>query len=248
MTAVDGTATATATLTVTAGPAATVSAVSGGQQTAAVGAAFTSPLIAQVTDVYGNPVPGTPVTFTLPPLSATAGAATFPGATTIVTVTSNAAGAATSPVITGTRPGPVTATATAPAATGATYTLAVTATGPARADLAITLTAPTQAHLGSTTTVAVTVTDNGPSAATKVATAVTIPAGWTVTNPGGGTNIYHQVVLFVLPALATKTSVTYTVSYTVKRHPSTARITAVAFASTQDPNSRNITTSTTQIR
>jgi len=51
---------------ITAGNAAQVIATSGGGQSAAAAVAFTSPLVATVEDVNGNPVAGAPLTFTGP--------------------------------------------------------------------------------------------------------------------------------------------------------------------------------------
>ncbi|MFY9672893.1 MAG: hypothetical protein WAK13_00495, partial [Terriglobales bacterium] len=52
------TASASFTLTNNAGPAAAISATSGSGQSATVGTAFTNPLVATVSDQYGNPVSG----------------------------------------------------------------------------------------------------------------------------------------------------------------------------------------------
>ena len=54
------------------GGAHTVTATSGAGQSATVGTAFTNPLVATVTDSYGNPVPGVTVTFTPPGSGASA--------------------------------------------------------------------------------------------------------------------------------------------------------------------------------
>ncbi|HEY0192161.1 MAG TPA: Ig-like domain-containing protein [Kofleriaceae bacterium] len=59
-------------LTNDSGPAASISAVSGGDQTAAAGAAFAAPLVAQVADASGNPVAGATVSFAAPSSGATA--------------------------------------------------------------------------------------------------------------------------------------------------------------------------------
>ena len=77
------------------GAAHTVTATSGGGQSATVGVAFTNKLVATVTDQYGNPVSGVTVTFT-PPASGASG--TF---TTSATAVTNASG---SPPPTRTRP------------------------------------------------------------------------------------------------------------------------------------------------
>ena len=52
--------------TSTAGTATTIAAYSGAGQSATVATSFTNPLLAEVTDTYGNPVSGATVTFTAP--------------------------------------------------------------------------------------------------------------------------------------------------------------------------------------
>lgn len=79
---------------ITAGPAINITPLSGGGQTAAAGAAYASPLKASVDDAYGNPIAGVPVTFTAPAAGASV---MFAGAST---VTTDASGVATSPVLT----------------------------------------------------------------------------------------------------------------------------------------------------
>jgi len=58
-----GVSTALFTLTVTAGPAASLMIVSGNNQTTSAGSAFPQPLIVGVSDAYGNAVQGVSVTF-----------------------------------------------------------------------------------------------------------------------------------------------------------------------------------------
>jgi hypothetical protein len=95
----DGAATGTAQLTVTAAAAASITATSGGGQIAYLGSPFAQPLVATVLDAFGNPVPGSVVTFTVPAAGGGNGAATFPGALTTVSVTTGADGVATSPAL-----------------------------------------------------------------------------------------------------------------------------------------------------
>jgi hypothetical protein len=77
-------------MTNVAGAAHTLTATSGSGQSAMVGAAFANPLVATVTDQYGNPVSGVTVTFT-PPASGASGSFT-----TSSTAVTNASGVATS--------------------------------------------------------------------------------------------------------------------------------------------------------
>ncbi len=84
-------------VTVTPGPAASITVVSGNTQTTTVGTQFESALQAMVTDAFSNPVPNATVTFTSP-VSGAGG--TFPGAVTAVMVMTNSSGIAIAPAFT----------------------------------------------------------------------------------------------------------------------------------------------------
>lgn len=115
------TASASFTLTNNAGPAAAISPTSGSGQSATVGTAFTNPLVATVSDQYGNPVSGVTVTFT-PPSSGASG--TFAGG--VNTATTNSSGVATSQTFTAnTTAGSYSVTAST-AGTNATATFTLT--------------------------------------------------------------------------------------------------------------------------
>lgn len=86
-------------LTNTASSPAAIAATSGSGQSAVIGAPFSSPLVATVTDSGGNPVSGVSVTFTAPSTGASGTFATNPPAATD-TETTNSSGAATSQVFT----------------------------------------------------------------------------------------------------------------------------------------------------
>ncbi|HEY4183670.1 MAG TPA: MYXO-CTERM sorting domain-containing protein [Polyangia bacterium] len=105
-------------LTNTVGAARTVTVVSGSGQMAAPGAAFGSPLVAQVADNYGNPVPGAAITFT----------ATGSGASATITgspATANSSGQAS-------------VTATANATSGAYSVIASVTSGTTSATFSLT--------------------------------------------------------------------------------------------------------------
>ena len=86
-----------------AGAASSIAATSGDNQSATVATAFADPLVATVTDQYGNPVSGDSVTFTV-----ASGSATFPGGVSTDTETTGADGTATAATLTaGTVAGPV---------------------------------------------------------------------------------------------------------------------------------------------
>ena len=76
-------------LTNTAGAASIITATSGGSQSTTLSTAFPSPLVATVTDAYGNPVSGVSVTFTAP---ASGASATFSNGGGSITATTNASG------------------------------------------------------------------------------------------------------------------------------------------------------------
>src|SRR5205085_2330778 len=106
------------TLTNNPGAPATVAATSGGGQSTTVNTAFTSPLVATVTDASGNPVPGVVVTFAAP---STGAGVTFTGGNT---ATTNAAGQASKSVTANGSAGSYTVTAAAPGvATLASFSL-----------------------------------------------------------------------------------------------------------------------------
>lgn len=87
--------TATFSLTNLAGAANSIAATSGTPQSAIISTAFTNPLVATVTDQYGNGVSGETVTFTAPSSGASG---TFAGG--VNTATTNSSGVATSAVFT----------------------------------------------------------------------------------------------------------------------------------------------------
>ncbi len=101
------------------GAAAQKITIAGGSgQTTAVNTAFASPLKALVQDAFNNPVPGASVTFAVPSSGASG---TFGGS---VTVTTDANGFASSPVLTAnSQAGPFTGTAGVAGVTPASYAL-----------------------------------------------------------------------------------------------------------------------------
>ncbi|MGH9106178.1 MAG: hypothetical protein ACRDZX_10140 [Acidimicrobiales bacterium] len=102
----------------TAGVAATVSAASGGGQSAVVGSQFSSPLMAVVEDAYGAPVPGVTVDFSV--VAAGGASASFASGGTSAQATTDAEGRATSPeLVAGTTTGSFSVT-TSVAGSGST--------------------------------------------------------------------------------------------------------------------------------
>ncbi len=117
LTVTSGTVTATTpSITVTAAAATTLTASSGTGQSAAIGAAFASPLTVQAVDSYSNPVPGAVVTFNAPTTGASATlsattcttSATSPVGACSVTATANGTASATACAVSATTPGVTT--------------------------------------------------------------------------------------------------------------------------------------------
>jgi len=110
-------------LTNMAGAAASITAVSGTPQSAAISTAFSAPLVAAVVDAASNPVAGVAVTFTAPTSSASA---TFTNGTATEIDTTDANGMAASSTLTAnaTSGGPYSVTATiSGVSTPATFSL-----------------------------------------------------------------------------------------------------------------------------
>jgi Asp/Glu/hydantoin racemase len=172
LTATDGTLTSAVSnsFTITAAAATTIAVYSGSPQSATVATAFTNPLVALVTDTYGNPVSGVVVTFT-PPGSGASG--TFSGGNT---ATTDANGRATSN------------TFTANTVAG-TYNISATASGTNTVNFSETN------NPGAATTIAVY--SGSPQSAT-VATAFTNPLVALVTDTYGNP-VSGVVVTFTPP-------------------------------------------------
>ena len=143
----------------TTGVAATVTAVSGSDQSAAVGAQYNAPLEVSVTDAYGAAVPGTTVNFTVVTTSGASASFVGGGATAAVQTGSN--GTATSPLlVAGSAVGTFTVTATVTGVSApVTFTLSNVASAPTT--LAVGTGSSQNTELGTTFAVplAVTVTD-----------------------------------------------------------------------------------------
>jgi len=124
VTTTGGTATALFSLTNTPGAAASIAPFDGNGQSAVLGAAFTTPLQAQVRDSHGNPVGGATVTFTAP-AGTNIPTVTFPGGNT---ATTDSSGVAAVIATASGRPGTLTVTASVTRVSGpASFGLATTA-------------------------------------------------------------------------------------------------------------------------
>jgi len=167
-------------LTNVPGPATAIIVVSGSGQSTTVHSSFGAPVVAKVTDTYGNPVPGATVTFTPP---STGASATITGGNTAVT---NASGVAISGTLTAnTTSGSYQVTASAAGAGSTTFGL--TNTVGAASKLVFT-TQPSSGQnitAGSPITVKVAVADTYGNIETgDTSTQVSLALG---VNPGGST-------------------------------------------------------------
>jgi hypothetical protein len=110
-----------------AGSASTIAVQSGSNQSQTVGVAFSAPLVALVSDQYGNPVSGAVVTFTAPGSGASG---TFANTTATTTANTNASGAATSSTFTANHTaGAYNVSASTPGTTSVNFHLTNTAGG-----------------------------------------------------------------------------------------------------------------------
>ncbi|MHA3703164.1 beta strand repeat-containing protein [Jatrophihabitans sp. YIM 134969] len=224
-----------AALTVVAAAPATVTAVTGGNQSAPAGASFPTALTAQVQDLYGNPVAGAAVTFAAPAPDATTGAVTFPGGVRSVVVRTAANGVATAPTLTaGTQAGPVTLTAAVPGvASPASFTVAVTSSGPARADLAVS--GRVTSSSATALTVTLTVRNNGPSTAKPVGAALWVARGGTISAAAGGRIVTPRLATFAVASLASGATTTVTVTVTRASRNAAVAVLGGALSGVVDP-------------
>ncbi len=170
-----GTATtASFSLTNSPGPAATIAATSGTGQSAQIGTAFTSPLVATVTDSGGNPVPNAIVTFTAPAQSGAS--VTFAGGAN--TATTNASGVATSAAI------------TANSHAGGAYNVVASSGAATTASFSLT---------NNPSTAATIAVSGGSGQSAQIGTTFTGPLVATVTDSGGNP-VPNAIVTFTPPA------------------------------------------------
>jgi hypothetical protein len=197
----DGTHTGALSFTVGAAAAANITATSGGGQSANAGSAFTNPLVATVTDTYGNLKPGASVTFGAPASGASStfasgGNCTSNPQTYQCVATTNASGVATSSAFT-------------PNATHGTYSISATAAGGSNPSVNFSETNISLLHVSSlvtgtttgTTTwsgiVTVTVTDSAGTAVNGVAVTGAWSPTSTATQNGCTTNASGQCTMTV---------------------------------------------------
>ena len=173
LTATAGSLTAQANTTVSAGTAHSIAVYSGSPQTTSTSAPYASPLVAIVTDTYGNPVSGVSVTFAGPSTGASGTFATCSGGNPngySCKVTTNANGEATSSTFTAN-------------ATAGSYNVTATATGVGTpASFSLTQAAPTVTAISPSY---MAYNSSGVDATVTGTNFVSVPTGLTVTFTGG---------------------------------------------------------------
>jgi hypothetical protein len=124
--------------------------------------------------------------------------------------------------------------------------LAANAAVSGSADVSVALTGPGTAADGTTITEALTVANAGPGRATCVISAMTIPAGLSVTNAGGATRL-PGTLSWVDNSINAGAQVTHTVTFTVTPGARGNAVLGASAASSQvkDPNYSNNVTATT---
>ena len=223
--------------TVVAGAPASVTLVSGGDQSAPVGTAFAQPVKVKVTDAGGNPVAAVPVTFSAP---ATGASGTFVSGSVATDDSGTAAVTVTATGSTGTWQGSGAVAGLAPA----TFSLTNTTAPAKRADLRVTVTGPAQLSKGQTGSFVLTVKDQGPDAATDVLGSLALPCGLAVTSTGGGTGVGNLIVWPTARTLASGSSVSYTVTVRATTKGSWKVAGGSASLRTPDPSLANNVAST----
>ena len=197
-----------------AGVCVNVTPLEGTPQSAPIGSPFATPLQALVRNAHGVPVPGLPVTFSVPIAGASA---TLNGPGSVIT---DASGVATAPILTANAiQGTYSASATA--GLRATTFALTNAAAAAEADLAITKTdGVSSVTAGGSVTYTITASNAGPGNAPGTRIADPLPASltatWTCVGAGGGSctaaGIGNINDIVDLPAGA---SVTYTLGAVV---------------------------------
>ena len=181
---------------------ATITATSGGGQSAPVNTTFANPLVATVTDSSGNPIPNVTVTFAAP---TTGASVTFPGGATVLT---NALGQASTMVTANGTAGSFTVTATAAGlATSVSFALTNTGTATSATITALTSTTPNGTYDAGTAL------QNGKPAPTIN---ITITFSAPVTLAGGNLTVTlsNGAKVTITPFTGTTATGTYTVAQT----------------------------------
>jgi uncharacterized repeat protein (TIGR01451 family) len=206
--------------------------------------------------VVSDPVPPGA---TLQSATPSAGGNCTTGAVVTCTFPSVAAGATVSVAIIVTappQPGILTNTAVVsssvadpnPANNSSTTNTTVTGGSPGTADLSITKVAnPNPVLPGQTVTYLITVTNNGPSAATNVVVSDPVPLGATLqtaTPSAGGSCTTGAVVTCTFPSLAASASATVTIAVTAPLQAGSLTNTVVVSSNVPDPNPANNTATT----
>ncbi len=229
------TSTSTVHYTVTAGPAAAITATAGQGQAATVGTTFATPLAAQVTDADGNPITAATVTWTV-----TTGSATFPGGQSTATAATDSTGVATAPDLrAGSAGGPITVQAsTTGVADPATYQLSAQQPPAITSADAATFTIGRDGHVTITTTgypvpviswtgplpTGISFTDNGNGTATLAGTPAPGTAGTYPLTIDAENGVNDPTQTFTLKILDTTPSPNPNPSSSTELHPQRAAV------------------------
>lgn len=162
-------------LTNNAGPAATITVVSGSNQSTVIGTAFSAPLVALVVDASGNPLNGVAVTFTAP--TKPSAGATFTGGVSTIKANTDATGQVSVPVTANTVGGSYAVTAAVNVSVNTTFGLTNRA--------------------GAAATISIV---SGSNQSTTDSTAFASPLQVEVTDSGGNP-VNGVTVLFTAPAV-----------------------------------------------
>lgn len=139
-------------------------------------------------------------------------------------------------LLAGSTTGPFTVTATSDGAPPVTFTEAVTEATKVRADLASGLSAPDSVRIGTAFKATLTVTNRGPTAATKTFAVLELPSGIKVNDTGGGKAVRGAVIVDV-GTLSAGSSLTRTVTLVATPTSSGKRILCgLSLSATPDPS------------
>ncbi len=231
--------------TVVAGAPASVTVVSGADQSAAAGTTFAQPLQVEVRDARGNPVSGATVTFSAP---GSGPSGSFGTATVVTDDSGRAATGVTANTEVGRWKAKATVAGVRPAAR---FALTNNAAPARKADLGIELTGPSTLKKGDSATFTVKVTNRGPDTAADVITTAALPSnGLTITKVSGGSiRVGGLVVWPTVTTLAEGAAQTYTVTATARTKGTWSTGAGTGSVKTGDPQpGNNVATRTVTVK
>jgi PKD repeat protein len=181
------------THTATAGGASGVVIVSGDNQSAQAGTALANPLVVQVLDAQGNPIPGRAVTWVV-----------AEGAVNPETSTTDAQGHASTIWTVGSTPGPKTANAVVSGVGTATFNATATAGSVSAANSSVSA-SPSTVSVGGTSTITVTVRDGSNNPVSDAAVSVTASGSGNTITPATVSSGSNGVATFTFSSTVAET-------------------------------------------